>query len=427
MIEVGAEFPEKLEFLFRPSRYKVLHGGRGSGKSWGVARALLILGAQSPTRVICCREVQKSIKESVHKLLSDQIQVLGLGPFYEVLETEIRGKNGTTFSFSGLAQHTVESIKSFEGADICWCEEAQTISKKSWDILTPTIRRTDSEIWASFNPELDTDETYKRFVVNKPDNCTTVEVNWSDNPWFNDVLEQERQNCLKYAPDDYDTIWEGKCRSSVIGAIYAKEMEQAQRDQRVTLLPYEPRLKVHVVFDLGWNDAMFISFVQRHLSSIRVIDCIKDSHRTLDDYAAEIKDRKYNLGKIWLPHDGYHADYKTGKTADQILKGFFGKNAVRPVPREGLEAGIKAARMMLAQTVFDKIKAAELVESIKRYRRAVNSTTSEPGAPLHDDASHGADNYRYIALCAEQMTNDEDEARPALVEDFTPFDRELGY
>jgi phage terminase large subunit len=425
MSEVLAQFPAKLEFLFRPSRYKVAHGGRGSGKSWGFARALLVLGSQSQVRVICAREVQKSIKESVHRLLSDQIQALQLGHFYQVLETEIRGRNGTTFTFSGLAQHTVESIKSFEGADICWVEEAQTVSKKSWDILTPTIRKDESEIWVSFNPELDTDETYKRFVTNKPDNCVTVEMNYMDNPWFNDVLEQERQNCLKLAPDDYDTIWLGRCRSAVIGAIYAKEMERVTAEGRATLLPYDPRLKVHVVWDLGWNDAMFITFVQRHLSSLRVIDCIEDSHRTLDSYAAEIKDRKYNLGSMFLPHDGYHADYKTGMSAEKILKRFGFR--VKKVPEESVETGIKLARMALPSTYFDKDRTQPLLESLKRYRRAVNSTTGEPGAPLHDAASHGADNYRYIALSAAQMSNeDEDDRTPTYVESFEPFDAEMG-
>lgn len=424
MAEVTAQFPVKLEFLFRPQRYKVAHGGRGSGKSWGFARALLILGAQSQTRVICAREVQKSIKESVHRLLSDQIEALGLGSFYEILETEIRGRNGTTFSFSGLASHTVESIKSFEGADICWVEEAQSVSKRSWDILTPTIRKDDSEIWVSFNPELDTDETYKRFVVNKPDNCTTVEMNYSDNPWFNDVLEQERLTCQKFAPDDYDTIWLGRCRSAVIGAIYSKEMESAQREDRITHLPYDPKLKVHVVFDLGWNDSMVVGFVQRHLSSVRVIDAIKDSHRTLDSYAVEIKDRGYRLGNVFLPHDGYHKDYKTGKSAEEILKRFGFK--VKPVPNDSIENGIKAARLTLAQTVFDKTKAAPIVDSLKRYRRAINSATQEPGAPLHDDASHGADNYRYIALCAEQMTN-EDEERFDVLPAHEALDPEMGY
>lgn len=422
--EIDAQFPEKLEFLFRPKRLKVVYGGRGSGKSWGIARALLIMGAQEQTRIICAREVQKSIKQSVHQLLRDQIEALGLGGFYEVLETEIRGINGTTFSFSGLASHTVDSIKSFEGCDICWVEEAQTVSKKSWDVLMPTIRRKGSEVWVSFNPELDTDETYKRFIVNKPDYCEAVEMNYCDNPWFGEELEQERLQCLKTAPEDYDTIWGGKCRAAVVGAIYAKEMDAATREDRITFVPYNPKLKVHVVFDLGWNDSMVVSFVQRHLSSIRIIDAIKDSHRTLDSYADEIKKRSYRLGRVFLPHDGYHKDYKTGKSAEEILKrhGF----KVKPVPKDSIENGIKAARATLPQTAFDKIKAEPIVNALKRYKRAINSTTNEPGAPLHDDASHGADNYRYIALCAEQMVDDDPRDLPGRVEVFDPFDPEMG-
>jgi phage terminase large subunit len=252
----------------------------------------------------------------------------------------------------------------------------------------------------------------------------SVLVNHRVNPWFPEVLEQERQHCLKTNPDDYDVIWEGACRSAVVGAIYAKEMESALREGRIGFHPYDPKLKVHVVFDLGWNDSMFISFVQRHVSSLRVIDCIKDSHRTLDSYAIEIKDRKYNLGKTFLPHDGFHRDYKTGKTAAEILKAM-GFKHVRQVPNETLENGIKGARMTLAQTLFNKDKTAPLVDSLKRYRRAVNSSTSEPGAPLHDDASHGADNYRYISLCADQMTNDFEEQQ--VIKPFETFDGVMGF
>lgn len=419
-----ARFPDKLEFLFHPKRLKVVYGGRGSGKSWGFARALLIMGAQEQTRIICAREVQKSIKQSVHQLLKDQIQALGLSHFYEVLETEIRGLNGTTFSFSGLASHTVESIKSFEGCDICWVEEAQTVSKKSWDVLTPTIRKTGSEIWISFNPDLDSDETYKRFVINKPDYCEAVEMNFDDNPWFSEELEQERLHCLKTAPEDYDNIWLGKCRSAVKGAIYAKEIDTAAREGRIGFVPHDPKLKTHVVFDLGWNDSMVVSFVQRHLSSIRVIDAIKDSHRTLESYIKEIKDRGYRIGRVFLPHDGYHKDYKTGQSAEEILKRH--KFRVKPVPKDSIEGGIKAARSILAQTAFDEKKAADIVTALKRYRRAISSATDEPGAPLHDDASHGADNYRYIALCAEQMVDDDPRDLPGVVEVFDPFDPEMG-
>lgn len=423
MSEVTVDIPKKLRFLFEPSRLKVAYGGRGSGKSWGAATALLIMGAQEQTRVICAREVQKSIKESVHRLLSDRIIDLNLSSFYTVLDTEIRGANGTTFSFSGLSQHTVDSIKSFEGADICWVEEGQSVSKKSWDVLTPTIRRPGSEIWITMNPELDTDETYKRFIVNKPDHCVAVEVNWHDNPFFNEVLEQERQHCMASSPDDYATIWEGKCRSAVVGAIYAKEIDTAQREGRVAHLPYDPKLKVHTVWDLGWNDSMTVSFCQRVRSEIRVIDYIEDSHRTLDSYVAEIKERRYNWGYDFLPHDGFHKDFKSGKSAEQILKAF-GRN-VKPVPAESIENGIKAARQALGQMVFNKGKTERLIECIKRYRRAVSSTTNEPGAPLHDEFSHGADNLRYLSLCADMMTNEFD-ARPVPRVVFEAFDPEMG-
>ncbi len=196
------------------------YGGRGSGKSHSMARALLITAANEPLRVLCTREVQRSIKNSVHQLLSDSIQALGLGQFYEVLESEIRGLNGSLFVFTGLATNTAESIKSYEGIDRVWCEEAQTISKKSWDILIPTIRKPNSEIWVSFNPALDTDDTYTRFVVNPPENAKVVKVNYTDNPWFPEVLEIERQHSEKTNPD-YANIWEGDCKAAVDGAIYS--------------------------------------------------------------------------------------------------------------------------------------------------------------------------------------------------------------
>ena len=127
-----------------------------------------------------------------------------------MLEAEIRGKNGSLFLFAGLSQHTVESIKSFEGVDICWLEEAQVITKRSFDVLLPTIRKDGSEVWLSLNPDMETDETYQRFVANPPPNALVEQVNWRDNPWFPEVLEAERQETLRRDPDSYENIWEGK-------------------------------------------------------------------------------------------------------------------------------------------------------------------------------------------------------------------------
>jgi phage terminase large subunit len=405
---INAEFPEKLSFLFQPMRYKVARGGRGSGKSWSFARALLIQAAASPLLVLCTREVQKSIKDSVHKLLNDQIQALGLGSFYDVLETEIRGRNGSKFIFAGLSGQTIESIKSLEGCDRVWCEEAQAITKRSWDVLTPTIRREGSEIWISYNPELESDETHQRFTINPPDDCVSVLVNYHDNPFFPDVLEKERLRCLKNDPQSYPNIWDGKCKPAVEGAIYYAELERMQLDEQICRVPYDPMLRVHIILDLGWNDLMTASFVQVLRSEVRIIEYEESDHTTLDQLSSDWKAKRLNWGKVWLPHDGFNRDFKTGKSTEEILKGLGWDVANRKeITEVSVEEGIRLARMMLGRTFIDSKKAAALVERLKRYRRQINQTTQEAGAPLHDEASHGADNVRYIAVNVSNMTNDD--------------------
>jgi phage terminase large subunit len=400
------DFPEKLGFLFEPMRYKGAYGGRGSAKSWSFARALLIQGASKTLRILCAREVQKSIKQSVHKLLSDQIQALGLGAFYEILETEIRGKNGTEFSFTGLATHTIDSIKSFEGCDICWIEEAHAVSKRSWDVLIPTIRKPGSEIWLSFNPELETDETFQRFVAHPPEDSIILPVNYHDNPWFPEVLEKERLHAKATMPAaEYENIWEGKCKPAVSGAIYFDEVARAEAEGRICNVPYDPMLKVHIVFDLGWNDAMSISLVQKNAAELRIIENIEDSHKTLDYYSALLRDKRMNWGKMYLPHDGRNKDFKTGKSAQEIMQALGWD--VDITPNMGIEDGIRLVRMTFPRIYIDKTKCDRLIQCAKRYRRSINQQTNEPGPPMHDEWSHGADNLRYICVNAEKLTNED--------------------
>ena len=398
------DFPEKLGFLFEPAPYKVAHGGRGSAKSWSFARALLLLGKAKPLRILCAREVQKSINDSVHTLLADQITALGLEDFYEVLRTEIRGRNGTSIVYTGLAEHTSMSIKSYEGIDICWVEEAQTVREKSWKVLRPTIRKEGSEIWISFNPELESDVTYQMFVVDPPTGAKVVQVNYSDNPWFNAKLEQERLDTLSKQPKDYENIWLGKCLPAVAGAIYFDEIAASEAEGRICNVPYDPTLKVHVVFDLGWNDAMAISLVQKHASELRVIEYYEDSHKTLDHYSGWLRAKNLNWGKMYLPHDGRTRDFKTGKSAEEIMQAFGWD--VQITPNMGIEDGIRLTRMTFPRIYFDKHSAERLIQCAKRYRRSINQQTQEPGAPLHDEWSHGADNLRYICVNAESMSNE---------------------
>ena len=226
--------------------------------------------------------------------------------------------NGSEFFFAGLAQHTVESIKSFESCNRCWIEEGQTVSKKSWDILIPTIRAPDSEIWVSLNPDLDTDPTYQRYIVNTPPDSLVIQINFPDNPFFPYVLEEERKHCLKTTPDQYDNIWLGKPKSVVDGAIYAGEFQTMFDDGRITAVSHDPKLKAHAVFDLGWNDSMSIVIAQRAGSECRIIDYVEESHQTLDWFSNLLKHKNYNWGKLYLPHDAVAKDYRTGQSADEI-------------------------------------------------------------------------------------------------------------
>lgn len=406
--QVKWQFPEKAGVLFKPARFKVLYGGRDSAKSWSIARALLLDGAEQPLPIGCFREVQKSIKDSVYQLLVNQIEELGLTRFYEPLRDEIRAENGTFFRFSGLSAQTRDSIKSFEGLKRAWVEEAQSVSKRSWDILEPTIRAPGSEIWVSFNPDMDTDETYQRFVVKPSPEVVSVLMNWQDNPWRSSVLDATRERMKAESPDDYAHIYEGVCRPAVEGAIYYKEVSQLRSSGRLCNVPYDPMLKVHVVVDLGFNDFMSIILAQRLGSEIRIIRYIEDRMRHIPSYSQELKDLKLNYGTVYLPHDGKaktvtSASNPLGASAEEQFKKLGWK--VEIVEDVGIEQGIRKAREVFPRLLIDKTHASELLNRLGRYRRRVNSE-GQATTPIHDDESHGADGARYLSLVADQFTNE---------------------
>lgn len=411
---INVQFPAKLRGLDRPYRYKFVRGGRGSGKSWGIARKLLLAGTQKPERILCTREVQKSISQSVHQLLKDQIAELGLQNFYEVLLNEIRGLNGTRFYFSGLSDQTATSIKSFEGCTICWIEEGQTISKTSWEILTPTIRAENSEIWVTYNPQLESDYIHQKAEEDREEKLL-LEMNYNDNPWFPDVLEAERQHDEKVLPShEYNHKWGGKCMPAVEGAIYFNEIAAAQEHGRIARIPYDPLLKVHSVWDLGFNDSMFIGFVQRLASEIRIIDAIEDNQRTLPSYINEdFKARQYNWGDDWLPHDGFATRHQTGKSDAVVLKAL--GRSIQQTPNMDVESGIRRAREVFPRIYFNSESPGvmRLVECLKRYRRHISKATNEPGAPVHDEFSHGADMFRYLCINADKYRNENNSAPPS--------------
>jgi phage terminase large subunit len=348
------------------------------------------------------REIQKSIADSVHQLLSDQIQELGLGDFYTIKRDYIEGKNGTLFAFRGLSSETALSLKSFERPTICWVEEAQAITKRSWGILEPTIRADGSEIWVCFNPELEDDFIYKEFVLGNPPQAVVTKIGWEDNPWRSKVLDARREQMKRDDPEEYEHVYGGACRPAVEGAIYYKEVTALKNSGRLCNVPYDPMLKVHVVTDLGFNDYMSLILVQRLASEIRVIRYIEDRQRYIPSYSQELKDLKLNYGKLYLPHDG-KAKHVTGSSAEEQFRALGWD--VEIVPDIGLEQGIRKLREVFSRLYVDKGNASELVNRLGRYRRRVNSE-GQASTPVHDDESHGADGTRYLAIVADQMSND---------------------
>lgn len=396
-----AQFPVKLRFLFQPKRYKIAYGGRGGTKSWGFARALLILAAQKPLRILCARETQKSITDSVHTLLRDQINNLGLSDFYTVTNHAIVGQNGSNFAFIGIRQN-VGNMKSFEGCDICWVEEAQTVSKNSWEVLIPTIRREGSEIWVSFNPDLETDETYKRFVINTPPNSEVVKINWSDNPWFPEVLRQEMEHLKAKDPDSYEHVYEGMCKQTVEGAIYRQELLAADKEGRITRVPYDANKPVHTFWDLGFGDNTSIWMAQSIGFEFRLIDFISACQQPLGFYVKTLQNKPYVFGTDYLPHDARAHELGSGRSIEEQLRGLGRKVAI--VPKLSVADGIAAARSIFGKCWFDAENCADGLQALRHYRYESDEKLGTlKKEPLHDWASHPADAFRYFGVAIREQ------------------------
>ncbi len=361
------------------------------------------MGMQKPLRIICAREIQKSISDSVHALLSDLILEHGLSDFYEVQRDVIRGKNGTEFKFRGL-KHNTTDLKSLEGADICWVEEAQNVSHNSWEILIPTIRKDGSEIWVSFNPKNLTDPTYQRFVAYSGDDLVSVCVSWRDNPFFPAVLDAERRKLEAQDPDAYLHIWEGQPDTRRSGAVYAKQIAKAREEGRITKVPYDPSCEVFTAWDLGFGDATSIWWLQFVGRELRWLEYYENSGEQLDHYAKIIKDKTYNYARFghFLPHDGAHGNIRGDSVANQLtLLGV--QNTVLQRETDIMPA-IELLRQTLSYSVFDLEKTKDGLHALENYGYEWDEDRSIfKKTPRHDWSSHAADSARYAAIAAGKL------------------------
>lgn len=424
------EFNESLAFLFEPARLKIAYGGRGGGKTDGYAIALIILAMKLKLRILCGREIQNSIDESVKETIEGYIVHYGLEWAFIVQKKSIVCTiTGSKFLFSGL-KFKINSIKSLAKIDIVWVEEANNVSKSTWDKLMPTIRgkhesspdglggpfKLGPECWISFNPELDDDETYNRFVLNKekyaPDyikNDKTgemeryayvVKINYSDNKWFPPDLRRE-MNLLKVNdPNKYLEIWEGHTKQTLDGAIYADEIRQTLLDGRRGHFPYDPMKPVITAWDLGHSDKTAIWFIQRFGTEFKLINYYENRLKKIPHYHEFMKSLPYNYSVIYQPHD---ADNETlaNRSIAHLTRVAFPNAKVLVVNRPSKKVvGINAARIIFELCSFDEKNTADGWQCLSRYAYKVNPDTGNfSKEPDHDTSwSHGADAFQTFAL-----------------------------
>lgn len=398
------------EPLLAPSRYKGAYGGRGSGKSQFFSGLLPEYAlATKGLRAVCIREVQKSLKESAKRLIEDQLGKYGLGEadgfkvFREVIETP----GGGVILFQGMQDHTAESIKSLEGVDIAWVEEAQSLSSRSLSLLRPTIRKDGSELWFSWNPRIKTDPVDVMLRgETKPTGSVVVCANWSDNQWFPSVLEQERLDCLKSNPDQYAHIWEGDYVTVMEGAYYAMQIAQAKRENRIGNVAIDPLMTLRAVWDIGGTgakaDATAIWICQFVGKEIRWLDYYEAVGQPLSAHVQWLRDHGYEKALCHLPHDGANGEkvFQTSYEGALRAAGF----QVRVVPNQGTGAAmsrIQAARRLFPRMWFDK-KCQPGLDAVGWHHEKRDPERNIGLGPNHDWASHAADAFGMGAVIYEE-------------------------
>ena len=394
--------------LLEPSRYKGAYGGRGSGKSHFFADLIVEEHVAIPgLRSVCIREVLKSLKQSAKLLIEDKIQSLNVGHLFEVQKDKINAPGGGLIIFEGMQDHNAESIKSLEGFDRCWVEEAQTLSETSLSLLRPTLRKEGSEIWFSWNPRRKIDAVDKFLRGDgRVDGAITVKANWRDNPWFPQVLEDERQLDLARYPERYDHTWEGGYAKAFEGAYFASGLNEASQQGRISKVARDPMLPVRAFFDIGGAgakaDATAIWFIQWSGQAINVIDYVEGVGQTIGYYASELRRRKYSDAVLYLPHDGSHTNNYTGKTYAHHW-GEAGFDVVE-VPNGGKGIAIveiEAIRRIMPRCWFNEITTEAGRDALGYYHERKDETRNVGLGPDHDWASHASDSFGLMAICYE--------------------------
>lgn len=407
--------------LLEPAAYKGAWGGRGSGKSHFFAELLVEDCLAAPgewagegMRAVCIREVQKDLAQSSKALIESKLRSLGLGEAqgFRVFKDCIGTPGDGLMIFKGMKDYTADSIKSLEGFRRAWWEEAQTATATSLNMLRPTLRAAGSELWFSWNPRRATDPVDLLFRgAEPPTGAVCVRANWRDNPWFfeGERLEQERLDCIRQQPDQYDHIWEGGYITVQSGAYFARHLVEAREQGRIGRVPADPLLSLRVFADLGGTGARadaFAMWVCQFVGrEVRVLDYYEAVGQPLATHLSWLRAKGYGPERagIWLPHDGDTNDriYDVSFASAMRDAGF----AVEVVPNQGKGAAamrIEAARRMFAACWFNDATTEAGRAALGWYHEKRDDKRNIGLGPEHDWASHGADAFGLMCVAYEE-------------------------
>ena len=412
-MEINNQIPEVFEPLLAPARYKGAWGGRGSGKSWFFGGQIVMNCLFKPgLRVVCVREIQKTLKDSSKKLIEDVLTKHGLGVTqgFQVLTDQIRTPGGGIIIFMGMQDASAENIKSLEGFNIAWIEEAQTLSSRSLMLLRPTIREEGSELWFSWNARRKHDPVDMMLRGGEiPTSAVVVKANWRDNPFFPSVLEEERKDCMRIEPDQYDHIWEGGYLTVLKGAYYATQLQQAKDDRRIGRVAKDDYLPLKAACDIGGtgakSDAFTMWIFQNVGKEIRVLDYYEAVGQPIEAHLSWLRERGYTPTdlEIYLPHDG--------KTKDRVFSVSYesafsaADYRVDTIPNQGAGAAmarIEVGRKQFGSCWFNEDTTIAGLEAVGWYHEKIDEVRQVGLGPDHDWSSHGADSFGLMCIVSQE-------------------------
>ena len=409
-MQLKIEVPKEFKVLFdldSDLRHIVLYGGRASGKSTSVALSLLILGMNKKLRILCTREVQNSIADSVHKLLSDLISKYKLNT-WEVQKDIIRNKQtGSEIFFKGLHNNS-QSIKSIEGIDIVWVEEAQSVSADSINTLVPTIRKTGSRLIWTFNRLTEHDPVWE-LIVKKADDRTFVQKINSDaiESLLSKEIIEEREKMRIDNPEMFEHVWLGEPMTAKTGSVFGKQLAQARSEGRITKVPYDASTGVYTAWDLGIGDSTVIWFFQVVGREIHFIDHYEGSNEDLGHYISYIQNKPYQYTTHFLPHDSKARELQTGMTRVEFFNnhGIYNIEVLRPTNFSlGQDDIDLVARPKFSLCWFDEEKCQRGLECLRAYHYEYDDKNKLlRNKPEHDWSSHSSSAFIYALMAKTEQ------------------------